>query len=104
MLQVMQQKLKPGGHDFAKTHPSPEARIAELEQAGSLPKGIERKAVEDAKSAYEIVTKAWANTTAAHDAGDIEKAVGGARACDLLITRVMESLGVAQPAAEPPVS
>jgi len=81
-----------------------EARIAELEQARNLPKGVERKALEDAKSAYEIVAKAWANATAAHDAGDLEKAVGGARACDLLIARVMESLGVAPPAAGPPAS
>lgn len=81
-----------------------EARVAELEQATRLPKGVEHKAVEDARSALEIVNKAWANTMKAHEAGDIEKAVGGARGCDLLITRVMESLGVAPPAAEPPAS
>lgn len=32
MLQVMETLLKPGGKDFAKTHPSPESRIAELEK------------------------------------------------------------------------
>ncbi len=30
MLQVMGRQIKPGGSDFAKTHPSPQARIAEL--------------------------------------------------------------------------
>lgn len=78
------------------------ARIAELEQAKSLPRDVTRKAVEDAKLAYEIVQKAWAKSVAAHDAGDLEQAVGGARACDLLVTRVMESLGVAPPAAAQP--
>ena len=32
MLQVMQTLLKPDGKDFAKTHPSPESRMAELEK------------------------------------------------------------------------
>lgn len=30
LLELMQQRLKPGGRDFAKTHPAPQARIAEL--------------------------------------------------------------------------
>jgi predicted Zn-dependent protease len=30
MLQVMSTRLKPGGLDFAKTHPSPESRIADI--------------------------------------------------------------------------
>jgi len=30
MLQQMEKNLKPGGHDFAKTHPAPQDRIAEL--------------------------------------------------------------------------
>lgn len=30
MLTMMKQHLKPGGHDFAKTHPSPESRIADI--------------------------------------------------------------------------
>jgi beta-barrel assembly-enhancing protease len=32
MLELMQKQLKPGGHDFAKTHPAPEIRIAELKK------------------------------------------------------------------------
>jgi predicted Zn-dependent protease len=32
MLKVMETKLKPGGLDFAKTHPSPESRIADIQK------------------------------------------------------------------------
>ena len=32
MLKIMQKKLKPGGLDFAKTHPSPSFRIASLRE------------------------------------------------------------------------
>jgi len=32
MLEQMQKQLKPGGHDFAKTHPAPEVRITELKK------------------------------------------------------------------------
>ncbi|MBW2412775.1 MAG: M48 family metalloprotease [Deltaproteobacteria bacterium] len=31
MLRVMDKRLKPGGNDFVKTHPSPEKRISEIE-------------------------------------------------------------------------
>jgi predicted Zn-dependent protease len=31
MLKVMQQRLKPGGLDFAKTHPSPNSRIKDIQ-------------------------------------------------------------------------
>ncbi|MCK9391417.1 MAG: M48 family metallopeptidase [Syntrophales bacterium] len=34
MLGVMDKQLKPGGTDFAKTHPSPQNRIAELKGSG----------------------------------------------------------------------
>lgn len=34
MLTVMDQKLKPGGLDFAKTHPAPQDRIAEIQKSG----------------------------------------------------------------------
>lgn len=34
MLEVMARQIKPGGTDFAKTHPSPENRIAELKDGG----------------------------------------------------------------------
>jgi beta-barrel assembly-enhancing protease len=36
MLEQMQKQLKPGGHDFAKTHPAPDVRITEIKkQLGS---------------------------------------------------------------------
>ena len=34
MLNVMAKQIKPGGTDFAKTHPSPQNRIAELKNSG----------------------------------------------------------------------
>ncbi|HOW66140.1 MAG TPA: M48 family metalloprotease, partial [Verrucomicrobiota bacterium] len=37
MLEQMQTKLQPGGHDFAKTHPAPELRIAELKKLLGTP-------------------------------------------------------------------
>ncbi|MBN2467524.1 MAG: M48 family metallopeptidase [Deltaproteobacteria bacterium] len=33
MLRVMEQKLKPGGSDFAKTHPSPASRIEDIQKS-----------------------------------------------------------------------
>ncbi|MBP7341109.1 MAG: M48 family metalloprotease [Smithellaceae bacterium] len=33
MLQIMSKELKPGGSDFAKTHPSPQARMNELKMS-----------------------------------------------------------------------
>ena len=32
MLSVMKEKLKPGGLDFAKTHPSPDSRISDIQK------------------------------------------------------------------------
>jgi predicted Zn-dependent protease len=32
MLKLMSKNLKPGGHDFAKTHPSPLNRIADIQK------------------------------------------------------------------------
>jgi len=46
MLETMAQRLRPGGFDFAKTHPSPPERIAEIQKSGqatSKPIPSERK-------------------------------------------------------------
>ena len=46
MLTEMQKQLKPGGLDFAKTHPDPEDRIMDIRQAiGSSPSGSPAPAV-----------------------------------------------------------
>jgi predicted Zn-dependent protease len=34
MLSVMKKNLKAGGFDFAKTHPAPDDRIAEIRKGG----------------------------------------------------------------------
>ena len=48
MLEVMETRLEPGGRDFAKTHPEPEVRIAEirkvLAEAPAPPVQTERQA------------------------------------------------------------
>lgn len=41
MLNVMAKQMKPGGSDFAKTHPSPQSRIAELRDNGVAQAGLE---------------------------------------------------------------
>jgi beta-barrel assembly-enhancing protease len=41
MLGVMARQIKPGGTDFAKTHPSPQNRIAELKDSGKTFAGSE---------------------------------------------------------------
>ncbi len=48
MLEVMSRQMKPGGGDFAKTHPSPRNRIAELKEsepslAGSEPPAVRKE-------------------------------------------------------------
>jgi predicted Zn-dependent protease len=48
MLEVMEKRLKPGGPDFAKTHPEPKVRIGEirkvLAEAPATPPQVERQA------------------------------------------------------------
>jgi beta-barrel assembly-enhancing protease len=44
MLQQMQRQLKPGGAGFAKTHPAPETRIAELKKLVGAPSGAPAQA------------------------------------------------------------
>lgn len=41
MLREMKKDLKPGGHDFAKTHPDPNVRIAEIEKSIGAPEAVE---------------------------------------------------------------
>lgn len=45
MLKVMNTKLKPGGLDFAKTHPSPESRIADIQTLCEKPADVLRPKV-----------------------------------------------------------
>jgi predicted Zn-dependent protease len=48
MLETMQTELKPGGLDFAKTHPSPESRIKDIrKQTGEMEKVDAPKARQD---------------------------------------------------------
>ncbi|HMP73806.1 MAG TPA: M48 family metalloprotease [Kiritimatiellia bacterium] len=53
MLEAMDQGLKPGGLDFAKTHPPPQARIRDVNRmidgTGPSPEAIERRAARFAR-------------------------------------------------------
>ena len=49
MLQQMEKQLKPGGHDFAKTHPAPQDRIKELAKVIPAPSGSETTAERQAR-------------------------------------------------------
>lgn len=54
MLNVMAQQIKPGGSDFAKTHPSPQNRIAELKDGGKAFGGGETPAVRKERFAKAV--------------------------------------------------
>ena len=49
MLNVMAKQMKPGGSDFAKTHPSPQSRLAELRGKGVSQVGVEPPAIRGAR-------------------------------------------------------
>jgi len=49
MLNVMAKQMKPGGSDFAKTHPSPQNRLAELRGKGVSQVGVEPPAIRGAR-------------------------------------------------------
>ncbi|KQC08528.1 MAG: hypothetical protein APR62_04635 [Smithella sp. SDB] len=54
MLNVMARQMKPGGNDFARTHPSPQSRIAELKDNS----GIALTSIEPPAVRKERFTKA----------------------------------------------
>jgi len=49
MLKEMAKNLKPGGHDFAKTHPAPKDRLAELAKAIAVAPTVAQASVERQK-------------------------------------------------------
>lgn len=71
-----------------------ESRVAELEQAKRLPQDIERKAVDQARSGVAFAWQAWEEAQSAYGQADLEGAVARARASDLLVTRMLQTLGV----------
>ena len=54
MLGVMAKQIKPGGTDFAKTHPSPQNRIAELKKSGTSFTGGKTPAVRNKRFAIAV--------------------------------------------------
>jgi len=55
MLQQMEKNLKPGGHDFAKTHPAPKDRLAELAKAIAAAPSAATHSVERQKRFHEAM-------------------------------------------------
>jgi hypothetical protein len=49
MLKVMEQRLTPGGADFAKTHPAPKDRIKEIQKTIVDPSEIKAPAGRQAR-------------------------------------------------------
>ena len=76
-----------------------ERRVAELDRAKRLPKDIERKAVDQARSGIDFARQAWEEAQSVYGQADLEGAVARARASDLLITRMLQTLGI-EPDAE----
>ncbi len=54
MLGVMAKQIKPGGFDFAKTHPAPQDRIAKLKESGQLLAGGKSSGVREKRFARAV--------------------------------------------------
>jgi hypothetical protein len=76
-------------------------KVAELDRAKRLPKGVGRDTVEQAKSGLALAQKAWSDAQAAFDAGDFETAVARARGSEQVVANLMIAIGMAPPAATP---
>lgn len=79
-----------------------DSRVVELEQAKRLPKDVERDAVDQARSGLQFARQAWEEAQSVYGQADLEGAVARARASDLLITRMLQTLGIEQEAEARP--
>jgi len=76
-----------------------DARVAELDKARRLPKGVDREAVDAAKAQLPVVQKAWKSAQDAYASGDLKDALIRAKGSELLVLRLMQSIGAAPPDA-----
>lgn len=74
-----------------------DARVAELDKARRLPKGVDREAVDAAKAQLGVVQKAWKSAQDAYAAGQLKDAMVRAKGSELLVLRLMQSIGAAPP-------
>ncbi len=70
------------------------SRLAILAKSKSLPKGIDKAALESAKSGFETMKASWTEATAAFTAGNVADAVAKAQAVKDKGVEVMKSLNM----------
>jgi hypothetical protein len=79
------------------------AKVAELDAAKRLPRGVDAAAFAAARTDLESVTRAWAEAGAAFQGGDVPRAVRTARDVEAKAEALAGMLGVATaPEAVPP--
>lgn len=81
-----------------------EERVSELARARRLPEGVDRGAVDRARSGFEVARQAWADATNAFDQGNLEGAVARGQESERLIAELMATISPAPPAADKPVT
>lgn len=70
------------------------SRLDELGKMRRLPEGVDKQLLEEAKAAFASAQTAWDEAGAAYTAGDIEAAVGKARAVEGMAQDLVARLGM----------
>jgi hypothetical protein len=69
-------------------------RLGELDKMRRLPQGVDKQLLEEAKAAHGSAESAWNEAGAAFTAGDLEGAVGKARAVEAMTQDLVARLGM----------
>jgi hypothetical protein len=75
------------------------SRVDILSQAKKLPAGIDKAAVEGAKSGLDTITKTWADAQSAFTSGNVTDALAKAGTVKTQAAEIMTKLGMEVPAA-----
>jgi len=75
------------------------SRVDILSQARKLPAGIDKAAVDGAKSGLETINKTWSEAQEAFKAGNVADAVAKAKTVKTMAADIMTKLGMAVPEA-----
>ena len=75
------------------------SRVDILSQARKLPAGIDKAAVDGAKSGLETINKTWSEAQDAFKAGNVTDAVAKAKTVKTMAADIMTKLGMAVPEA-----
>ena len=75
------------------------SRVDILSQAKKLPAGIDKAAVDGAKSGLETINKTWSEAQEAFKAGNVADAVAKAKTVKTMAADIMTKLGMAVPEA-----